>query len=167
VLVGSVAEARTVHVENPERIAAVTQTTLSVDDTRDIMETLKDRFPAMIAPKTDDICYATQNRQNAVKELVQVTDAVLVVGSKQSSNANRLVEVARMRGARAFLVDSIADVEPAMLDGVRALGLTASASSPEWLVEEIIGAFARTGAQVELLSVAKERVHFPLPMPSD
>src|ERR1700720_2932395 len=167
VLVGSVAEARTVEVENPERIAAVTQTTLSVDDTRDIMETLKDRFPAMIAPKTDDICYATQNRKNAVKELLQVTDAVLVVGSKQSSNANRLVEVARMRGARAFLVDSIADVEPAMLDGVRALGLTASASSPEWLVEEIIGAFARSGAQVELLSVAKERVHFPLPMPSD
>src|SRR6266446_1747508 len=157
ILVGSVAEARTVHVENPDRIAAVTQTTLSVDDTRDIMETLKDRFPAMIAPKTDDICYATQNRQNAV----------LVVGSKQSSNANRLVEVARMRGARAFLVDSIADVDPAMLDGVRALGLTASASSPEWLVEEIIGAFARSGAQVELLSVAKERVHFPLPMPSD
>ncbi len=121
----------------------------------------------MQAPKTDDICYATQNRQNAVKELVQVSDAVLVVGSKQSSNANRLVEVARMRGARAFLVDSIADVEPEMLDGVRSLGLTASASSPEWLVEEIIGAFARNGAEVELLSVAKERVHFPLPMPAD
>ena len=167
VLVGSVAEARTVAVENGDRIAAVTQTTLSVDDTREIMETLKDRFPTMQAPKTDDICYATQNRQNAVKELVQVSDAVLVVGSKQSSNANRLVEVARMRGARAFLVDSIADVEPSMLEGVRSLGLTASASSPEWLVEEIIGAFARSGAEVELLSVAKERVHFPLPMPAD
>jgi len=167
VLVGSVGEARTVEVENPERIAAVTQTTLSVDDTREIMEALKERFPSMQEPRTDDICYATQNRQNAVKELVQVSDAVLVVGSKQSSNANRLVEVARMRGARAFLVDSIADVEPAMLDGVRALGLTASASSPEWLVEEIIGAFARSGAEVELLSVAKERVHFPLPMPAD
>src|SRR5208282_2257898 len=167
VLVGSVSEARTVEVENPERIAAVTQTTLSVDDTREIMEALKERFPSMQAPKSDDICYATQNRQNAVKELVQVSDAILVVGSKQSSNANRLVEVARMRGARAFLVDSIADVEPAMLDGVRALGLTASASSPEWLVEEIIGAFARAGAEVELLSVAKERVHFPLPMPAD
>ncbi|MDO8544725.1 MAG: hypothetical protein Q7S40_30145 [Opitutaceae bacterium] len=127
----------------------------------------KERFPAMITPKTDDICYATQNRQNAVKELVQVSDAVLVVGSKQSSNANRLVEVARMRGARAFLVDSIADVMPDMLEGVRALGLTASASSPEWLVEEIIGAFARGGAEVELMSVAKERVHFPLPLPSN
>ena len=119
VLVGSVGEARTVEVENPERIAAVTQTTLSVDDTREIMEALKERFPSMQEPRTDDICYATQNRQNAVKELVQVSDAILVVGSKQSSNANRLVEVARMRGARAFLVDSIADVEPAMLDGVR------------------------------------------------
>ena len=167
VLVGRVEEARTLEVTDPERIAAVTQTTLSVDDTRDIMDTLKQRFPALLTPKTDDICYATQNRQNAVKELVAVSDVVLVVGSRQSSNANRLVEVARQRGARAFLVDSIADVEPTMLEGVKALGLTASASSPEWLVEEIIGAFADRGAQVELLSVAKERVHFPLPMPAD
>src|SRR6202030_315500 len=157
VLVGSVAEARTVAVEDPDRIAAVTHATLSVDDTRDIMETLKTRFPTIQAPKTDDICYATQNRQNAVKELVQVSDAVLVVGSKQSSNANRLVEVARMRGARAFLVDSLDDVRPDMLDGVRALGVTASASSPEWLVEQIIGAFANNGGSVELLSGAKER----------
>jgi len=167
VLVGSVEEARTLEVTDPARTAAVTQTTLSVDDTREIMETLKERFPALLTPKTDDICYATQNRQNAVKELVAVSDAVLVVGSRQSSNANRLVEVARQRGARAFLVDSIADVEPSMLEGVKSLGLTASASSPEWLVEEIIGAFANRGAQVELLSVAKERVHFPLPMPAD
>jgi 4-hydroxy-3-methylbut-2-en-1-yl diphosphate reductase len=167
VLVGRVEEARALEVSDPERIAAVTQTTLSVDDTRDIMDTLKERFPALLTPKTDDICYATQNRQNAVKELVAVSDMVLVVGSRQSSNANRLVEVARQRGARAFLVDSIADVEPAMLEGVKALGLTASASSPEWLVEEIIGAFADRGAQVELLSVAKERVHFPLPMSAD
>jgi 4-hydroxy-3-methylbut-2-enyl diphosphate reductase len=167
VLVGRVEEARALEVSDPERIAAVTQTTLSVDDTRDIMDTLKERFPALLTPKTDDICYATQNRQNAVKELVAVSDVVLVVGSRQSSNANRLVEVARQRGARAFLVDSIADVEPTMLEGVKALGLTASASSPEWLVEEIIGAFADRGAQVELLSVAKERVHFPLPMSAD
>jgi 4-hydroxy-3-methylbut-2-enyl diphosphate reductase len=167
VLVGRVEEVRALQVLDPERIAAVTQTTLSVDDTRDIMDTLKERFPALLTPKTDDICYATQNRQNAVKELVAVSDVVLVVGSRQSSNANRLVEVARQRGARAFLVDSIADVEPTMLDGVKSLGLTASASSPEWLVEEIIGAFADRGAQVELLSVAKERVHFPLPMPAD
>jgi len=166
-LVGSVQEAEVAEVPDPERVAAVTQTTLSVDDTREIMETLKRRFPAMVAPKTDDICYATQNRQNAVKELVEQSDAILVVGSKQSSNANRLVEVARMRGARAFLGDSLDDVRPDMLDGVRALGVTASASSPEWLVEQIIGAFANNGASVELLSVAKERVHFPLPMPAD
>jgi 4-hydroxy-3-methylbut-2-en-1-yl diphosphate reductase len=167
VLVGSVEEAEKVQLPDPERVAAVTQTTLSIDDTRDILEVLKRRFPKMATPKTDDICYATQNRQNAVKELVQLSEAILVVGSKQSSNANRLVEVARTRGARAFLIDSIADVEPAMLAGVRALGLTASASSPEWLVEEIIGAFANQGATVELLSVAKERVHFPLPMTSE
>jgi len=166
-LVGSVQEAEVAEVPDPERVAAVTQTTLSVDDTREIMETLKRRFPAIVAPKTDDICYATQNRQNAVKELVEQSDAILVVGSKQSSNANRRVEVARMRGARAFLVDSLADVRADMLEGVRALGVTASASSPEWLVEQIIGAFANHGASVELLSVAKERVHFPLPMPAD
>jgi len=148
------------------RVAAVTQTTLSVDDTRDMMETLRRRFPALLTPKTDDICYATQNRQNAVKELVQMSDAVLVVGSKQSSNANRLVEVARLGGGRSFLVDSLADLEPEMVQGVRALGLTASASSPEWLVEEIIAAFRETGAEVELVSVATERVRFPLPEPS-
>jgi 4-hydroxy-3-methylbut-2-en-1-yl diphosphate reductase len=167
VLVGSVEEAEKVQLPAPDRVAAVTQTTLSIDDTRDILEVLKRRFPKMATPKTDDICYATQNRQNAVKELVQLSEAILVVGSKQSSNANRLVEVAKMRGARAFLVDSIADVEPEMLAGVKSLGLTASASSPEWLVEEIIGVFKNRGAQVELLSVAKERVHFPLPMTPD
>jgi 4-hydroxy-3-methylbut-2-en-1-yl diphosphate reductase len=166
-LVGTVEEAERVEVPDAQRVAAVTQTTLSVDDTREIMETLKHRFPALAMPKTDDICYATQNRQNAVKELVEVTDAILVVGSKQSSNANRMVEVARMRGARAFLVDSIADVEPEMLAGVRALGLTASASSPEWLVEEIIGAFSGCGAAVELLKLKEERIHFPLPKPAD
>jgi 4-hydroxy-3-methylbut-2-enyl diphosphate reductase len=128
------------------------------------MEALKSRFPHMITPKTDDICYATQNRQNAVKELVAATDAILVVGSRQSSNANRLVEVAKMRGARAYLVDSLKDVTAPMLEGVHSLGLTASASSPEWLVEEIIGAFAERGAKVELVSVATERVHFALPM---
>src|SRR5208282_6884461 len=105
----------------------VTQTTLSVDDTQEIMEALKIRYPQITTPKTDDICYATQNRQNAVNELVDASDAILVVGSKQSSNANRLVEVAKMRGARAYLIDSLNDVTAPMLDGVRSLGLTASA----------------------------------------
>ncbi len=166
-LVGTVEEAEALEVPDPEHVAAVTQTTLSVDDTRDIMATLKRRFPAIATPKTDDICYATQNRQNAVKELVDVSDVVLVVGSKQSSNANRMVEVARMRGGRAFLVDSLADVEPAMIEGAKSLGLTASASSPEWLVQEIIGAFSQRGAAVELMKVKEERIHFPLPKPAD
>ena len=166
-LVGTVEEAETVEVPDANAVAAVTQTTLSVDDTRDIMEALKQRFPAIATPKTDDICYATQNRQNAVKELVGVSDVVLVVGSRQSSNANRMVEVARMRGGRAYLIDSLADVEPEMLAGVRALGLTASASSPEWLVEEIIGAFSRRGAAVELMKLKEERIHFPLPKPAE
>lgn len=166
-LVGTVEEAETVEVPDPKAIAAVTQTTLSVDDTRDIMLTLKRRFPALVTPKTDDICYATQNRQNAVKELVDVSDVVLVVGSRQSSNANRMVEVARMRGGRAYLVDSLADVEPEMVAGAKALGLTASASSPEWLVEEIVDAFAARGAAVELMKIKEERIHFPLPKPAD
>jgi 4-hydroxy-3-methylbut-2-enyl diphosphate reductase len=166
-LVGSVDEVATITPSDPNRVAAVTQTTLSVDDTREIMDALKQRFPALATPKTDDICYATQNRQNAVKELVEVTDALLVVGSKSSSNANRMVEVAKMRGGRAYLVDSIADVKPDMLDGVGALGLTASASSPEWLVEEIIGAFAECGATVELMKLKEERIRFPLPRPAD
>lgn len=163
-LVATVEEALALEVPDSGRVAAVTQTTLSVDDTAEIMAALKRRFPALVTPKTDDICYATQNRQNAVKELVEVSDAILVVGSKQSSNANRLVEVARTRGSRAYLVDSLKDVESPMLSGVRTLGLTASASSPEWLVEQIISSFAERGATVELLSVAKERVHFPPPM---
>jgi 4-hydroxy-3-methylbut-2-enyl diphosphate reductase len=166
-LVGSVDEVASIKPPDPERVAAVTQTTLSVDDTREIMEALKQRFPALATPKTDDICYATQNRQNAVKELVAVTDAILVVGSKSSSNANRMVEVAKMRGGKAYLVDSIADVEASMLDGVKALGLTASASSPEWLVEQIIGAFADQGATVELMKLKEERIRFPLPKPAD
>ena len=166
-LVGTLEEAEALEVPDPAHVAAVTQTTLSVDDTRDIMATLKRRFPAIVTPKTDDICYATQNRQNAVKELVDVSDVVLVVGSKQSSNANRMVEVARMRGGRAFLVDSLADVEPDMIAGARSLGLTASASSPEWLVQEIIGAFSRRGAAVELMKIKEERIHFPLPKPAD
>lgn len=166
-LVGTVEEAETVEVPDPKAVAAVTQTTLSVDDTRDIMLTLKRRFPALVTPKTDDICYATQNRQNAVKELVDVSDVVLVVGSRQSSNANRMVEVARMRGGRAYLVDSLADVEPEMVAGAKALGLTASASSPEWLVEEIVGAFSERGAAVELMKIKEERIHFPLPKPAD
>ncbi len=166
-LVGTVEEAEAIEISDPEHVAAVTQTTLSVDDTRDIMATLKRRFPELATPKTDDICYATQNRQNAVKELVEVSDVVLVVGSRQSSNANRMVEVARMRGGRAFLVDSLADVEPAMIDGAKSVGLTASASSPEWLVQEIIGAFSKRGAAVELLKTKEERIHFPLPKPAD
>jgi 4-hydroxy-3-methylbut-2-en-1-yl diphosphate reductase len=166
-LVGTVEEAQALNLPDSNRVAAVTQTTLSVDDTSEIMATLKHRFPAIATPKTDDICYATQNRQNAVKELVAVTDAILVVGSKQSSNANRMVEVARMRGARAYLVDSLADVEPSMLAGVQSLGLTASASSPDWLVEEIVEAFSSRGAKVELLKLKEERIHFPLPKTAD
>jgi 4-hydroxy-3-methylbut-2-enyl diphosphate reductase len=155
-----------VQVADPSRVAWLSQTTLSVDETIQTVAALRERFPRLMDPPSDDICYATQNRQNAVKELVEVSDVVLVVGSRQSSNANRMVEVARMRGGRAFLVDSLADVEPDMIAGARSLGLTASASSPEWLVQEIIGAFSRRGASVELMKIKEERIHFPLPRPA-
>jgi 4-hydroxy-3-methylbut-2-enyl diphosphate reductase len=164
ILVATVEEARTVTIPDCSRVAVVTQTTLSVDDTREIMLALRERFPSMITPKTDDICYATQNRQNAVKALSAVSDTILVVGSKQSSNANRLVEVAQTCGTPAYLVDSLRDLAPAMVAGSRTLGLSASASSPEWLVEEIIGAFANQGARIELLQVATEKVHFAAPL---
>ena len=164
ILVATVEEARTVAVPDCSQVAVVTQTTLSVDDTREIMLALRERFPNMITPKTDDICYATQNRQNAVKALSAVSDAILVVGSKQSSNANRLVEVAQTCGTPAYLVDSLRDLAPEMVAGARTLGLSASASSPEWLVEEIIGAFAAQGATIELLQVATEKVHFAAPL---
>ena len=130
------------------------------------METLKRRFPAMVTPKTDDICYATQNRQNAVKELVEQSDAILVVGSKQSSNANRLVEVAGMRGARAFPIDSLADVRPDMLEGVRALG------HGQRVVARMAGrADNRRLREERSLSGAAGRGQgagaFPAPMPAD
>ena len=131
-LLQSIEDVPRLQVRDPLRLAFVTQTTLSVDDTANIVAALRERFPSLLAPRREDICYATQNRQNAVKELVLLSEAILVVGSKQSSNANRLVEVARTRGARAFLIDSMADVEPEMLAGVKSLGLTASASSPRW-----------------------------------
>jgi 4-hydroxy-3-methylbut-2-en-1-yl diphosphate reductase len=151
-------------VRNPERLAVLTQTTLSVDDTREIIAALKQRFPAIRVPGKDDICYATQNRQNAVKSLAGRVELVLVVGAPSSSNSNRLVEVARVHGARAQLVQEASDVDPAWLAGVTRVGVTAGASTPETLVRAVCDRLRELGANsVEALATVDEGVRFALP----
>jgi 4-hydroxy-3-methylbut-2-en-1-yl diphosphate reductase len=163
-VVGTVAEAERVSVPDPGRVAYLTQTTLSMDDTRDIVAVLKRRFPALAGPGKDDICYATQNRQNAVQALAREADAILVVGSPNSSNSNRLVEVARARGCPAYLVHDFRDLQPAWLEGVRRVGVTAGASAPEEVVQELVLHLSqRHCATVRELEVVEETVSFPLP----
>jgi 4-hydroxy-3-methylbut-2-enyl diphosphate reductase len=164
-VVGSKEEAQHVVVDNPENVVYLTQTTLSVDDTREIVEILHQRFPALQAPPKEDICYATQNRQDAVKALAAHVDVLLVLGAPNSSNSLRLCEVARARNIRAHLIETAADIELEWLRGVRVIGLTASASAPEVLVQQVI-AFAREQlgvTEVEELDTVTEDVHFSLP----
>jgi 4-hydroxy-3-methylbut-2-enyl diphosphate reductase len=151
---------------SPERLAVLTQTTLSVDDTRDVLDALRARFPSVQLPRKDDICYATQNRQNAVKALVGEADGVLVVGAPESSNSNRLVEIARKAGVPAELVQSADDVDPAWVAGKDCIGVTAGASAPERLVEEVVARLvALAGGRAELDSMPRvdEGVVFQLP----
>ena len=163
-LVQNVDDVAGVVVRDPQRVAVVTQTTLSVDDTRDIVEAIRLRFPAVHLPAKDDICYATQNRQTAVKELARQSDVVLVIGSPTSSNANRLVEVARNAGTPAHLIEDPQGVDPAWLTGVRTVGLTAGASTPESLVEAAIAHLRALGfSRVRAVTTAVEHVTFPLP----
>jgi 4-hydroxy-3-methylbut-2-en-1-yl diphosphate reductase len=164
VLVETPEDARALEVENGEQVAYITQTTLSLDDTADVVETLRERFPDLVGPPSADICYATQNRQDAVKRICEEATLVLVVGSRTSSNANRLVEVARDRGADAHLIDDETDLDPAWLEGHETVGLTAGASSPELLVDRVFERLAELGfterAEVE---IAREDVFFRLP----
>lgn len=163
-LVENVADVEALQVPEDRPLAVVTQTTLSVDDTREILEALRRRFPAIRTPGKEDICYATQNRQTAVKHLAARADLVLVIGSPSSSNANRLVEVARQAGAEARLIEDASDIEPGWLDGRRAIGVTAGASTPESLVEKTLARLREFGAgEVRLLETAQENVVFPLP----
>jgi 4-hydroxy-3-methylbut-2-enyl diphosphate reductase len=163
-LVETVEDVARVRVRDPERVACLTQTTLSVDDTREILDALRARFPAIRLPRKDDICYATQNRQNAVKELCRAADVVLVVGAPESSNSNRLVEIASKVGARSHLVQTAADIDPAWLDGADCVGVTAGASAPEILVEQVVERLRRLGAtRVDSLPAPDEGVVFQLP----
>jgi 4-hydroxy-3-methylbut-2-enyl diphosphate reductase len=163
-LVSSAAEAETVGVEDPGRVAYITQTTLSMEDTRPIVETLRRRFPNIVGPARDDICYATQNRQLAVRALARQAPVILVIGSKNSSNSNRLVEEAQLAGARAYLVDDVSGVDPSWLEGASTVGVTSGASAPEFLVEQMVAHLKSLGAgEVGDLVTFEEDVHFPLP----
>ena len=165
-LVEDVADVARLEVEDPARLAVLTQTTLSVDDTRDVLDALRRRFPEVQLPRKDDICYATQNRQNAVKAMLGEAELVLVVGAPESSNSNRLVEIARKAGLPAHLVQTADEIEPAWLEGIGCVGVTAGASAPEVLVSEVIErlrALAGGEVRVDMQPVSDEGVVFQLP----
>jgi 4-hydroxy-3-methylbut-2-enyl diphosphate reductase len=165
-LVETVEDVAKLAVRDPSRLACLTQTTLSVDDTREILAALKARFPEIRLPRKDDICYATQNRQNAVKQVTGEAQLVLVVGAPESSNSNRLVELATRSGARGHLVQTAADIDPAWLAGVRCVAVTAGASAPEVLVQEVVArlrALAGPDTDVTSLPIVDEGVVFQLP----
>jgi 4-hydroxy-3-methylbut-2-en-1-yl diphosphate reductase len=164
VLVQTAAEVAELEVPDPERVAFITQTTLSVDETDEIIAALRVKFPAIVSPKSDDICYATTNRQIAVKQLARECDLVLVIGSTNSSNSNRLVEVAREHGAASHLIDNHTQVQEEWLDGVDTVGITSGASAPEELVERLVEYFRERGTEdVSELRTVHEDVRFMLP----
>ena len=164
-LVEDVQDVERLHLPQTERLAVVTQTTLSVDDAAEILTAVKRRFPTVREPKMQDICYATQNRQDAVKVLAPSVDVVIVVGSPTSSNSNRLQELAERLGTPAYMVDQPEDLKAQWLEGKRRVGLTAGASAPEILVQQVIARLRALGAvSVRSLPGVEESVHFPLPM---
>jgi 4-hydroxy-3-methylbut-2-enyl diphosphate reductase len=162
-IVGSVAEAETLALPDADKVAVLTQTTLSVDDTRAIIDTLRRKFPKMASPAKEDICYATQNRQDAVKELARVAQLILVIGSQNSENSNQLCRVARAYGIDAQLINTVREVDGAWLKGVERVGITSGASVPEELVREAVDFFAGQGATVTQVGFAEENIHFALP----
>lgn len=163
-IVANVEEAAKISIPDPEKIVALTQTTLSVDDTREIIAVLKKRFPKLATAAKEDICYATQNRQDAVKQLSQEVDLVLVIGSPNSENSNQLCNVARSRGKQAYLIDDHRAIDPAWLAGVKRVGITSGASVPERLVENAADYFKKMGAEVSHIGFVEENIHFALPV---
>jgi 4-hydroxy-3-methylbut-2-enyl diphosphate reductase len=164
VLVENEADVDALQIEDPEKLAYISQTTLSVDETRSVIDRLKQRFPHIVGPRTDDICYATTNRQAAVKQLAQQCDLVLVIGSRNSSNSNRLVEVAREHGAASHLIDNDSEVQEEWLEGARTVGITSGASAPEELVQQLVAFFQARGTEdVAELEVLREDTRFMLP----
>ena len=163
-VVSDVEDVAGLQVPDPQKVVCLTQTTLSLDDSAEVVAALRKKFPALTLPGKDDICYATQNRQMAVKTMAQEADLILVLGSRNSSNSMRLKEVAEAAGARAYLIDRASEVDPAWLDGVKRVGITAGASTPEFLVEELIRCLQEQGVtRVEELQGPDEDVTFQLP----
>jgi len=162
-LVETIEDIEALEVEDPERVAYITQTTLSLQDTREMIEALRKKFPSIKGPPSEDICYATENRQVAVKDLAELSDLILVVGAANSSNSVRLVEEAQRAGGPAYLVDDLGSIQDEWLEGVETLGLTSGASAPESLVQEIVTFFQDQGAKLEELVVREEDVQFALP----
>jgi 4-hydroxy-3-methylbut-2-enyl diphosphate reductase len=162
-VVGNVAEARAVNIPDPNKVAVLTQTTLSVDDTQAVVDALQERFPRMVTPAKEDICYATQNRQDVVKQLAKEADLVLVVGSRNSENSNQLCKVARDQGTPAHLIDDVDQINAQWLLGVQRVGITSGASVPDRLVQDTAEFFRRQGASVESLGFVEEDIHFSLP----
>jgi 4-hydroxy-3-methylbut-2-enyl diphosphate reductase len=163
-VVGTVEDVAAVEVADPARVAYVTQTTLSVDDTRQVVDAVKARFPAAVGPELDDICYATQNRQTAVSLMVEDVDLLLVLGSRNSSNSNRLCEIGRKAGIAAHLIDDASEIDPSWLDGVSRVGITAGASAPEDLVQALISRLSDMRAvTVETVGDVRETIEFRLP----
>src|ERR1700716_2901829 len=166
VLIENESDVEKLEVKDPNKVAYTSQTTLSVDETRAIIARLRERFPAIVGPRTDDICYATTNRQAAVKQLARECDLVLVIGSRNSSNSNRLVEVARDHGAESHLIDNEAQVRDEWLEGKNVVGITSGASAPEELVQRLVGFFRERGTtDIAELEVVQEDVRFMLPKP--
>jgi len=166
-LVDSIEEACEIQVGQPNKIAYVTQTTLSMDDTRDIINSLRQRFPMIEGPKHDDICYATQNRQMAVRELAAKTELVLVVGSVNSSNSNRLKELAERQGVTSYLIDGAADIRDAWFEDIASVGLTAGASAPEKLVKDVLEAINKISATSELVELDGEPENMVFALPKE
>ena len=164
-LVASVEQAEKIQVTDPVRVAVTTQTTLGVDDTKEVIEALKRRFPSLVTPASDDICYATQNRQTTIKLIARQADLVLVLGSGNSSNSRRLKEVAEEAGARARLIEDVSKIDPVWLEGVRCVGITAGASAPEHLVQEVVQYFRERGvSDIQEIEAIEERVTFAPPV---
>jgi 4-hydroxy-3-methylbut-2-enyl diphosphate reductase len=164
ILVETADDVAALDVPDPNRVAYLTQTTLSVDDANVVIAALRARFPAIVSPHKDDICYATQNRQEVVRELAPRTDVVLVLGSQNSSNSKRLAEIAGALAARAYLIDGVQEIQPHWLDGVETVTITAGASAPEDVVQQVIEYLQQTyGATIAEELIREENVHFPLP----
>jgi len=162
-LVSTVEDVENLDVPDPGKVAYLTQTTLSLEDTREIIQALRQKYPAVQGPPSEDICYATENRQLAVRQLAARADLILVVGAVNSSNSNRLVEEAQKVGARSYLINDVESIQPQWLEGIEMVGLTSGASAPEILVSQVLDFFQKRGAQIEELVTRTENVQFSLP----